>query len=296
MDNKSNIELLFSDSRIPTAAVTTRNGELFGPQLKFFPDGTLESVSILSNGLIVGTAQYWLESGNKFYELYGCPSIPFGVLNRQYIIDYLDVTVCVESSDQPVERWQASSDLSYGLPRHKQAADFFDSTSESEWDQIDPDYCGVHVALWPNGNLAYIGSFDFGAKKTGTTVVFWRSGLVRTVSFWSDDCAIGTRSCFAESGELAAEQNFHQLGSEQGIWVDRFFDWSNQQPFLSRVVVHKDFQVLKSWDAPEITSVLDEASFNRYVDPLYDSLVEMIRVDHTNKWKSGTRVDWSRHF
>lgn len=296
MPDKTNFVPKYSRQQKLRSFHTIRDGKKMGPSFVCYGDGTLRDFDVLSNGLRVGTQFSWLEYGDKREETYYCLRGDAYIV-RTYIVDRLDVIEWPFESTKPISSWEAGYEQENPPPsfQHIDVPILLDPAAESSWCTTDDVGLSDELPRWSNGQVAFLGC-RYGNFPSGAAVTFWENGAVRTVAHWDDDGVIGTRSCFADSGDLIAEQNFFRNGWKSGYWVNRHFTWEEDFPKLSKVEIFQGFELVETLASPIVKNVLDEASFNYECDPLYGRLRRVRYAPSKNQYnqsdESEDLIDW----
>ena len=282
------VEIGFSESGELSQISSLLNKEPFGPKLSFYEDGTLEAVLIEYYNRPVGTNQAWIDNGQKAWECYSSPNLYGATIYRDFSIEFLRL----EDLQPSLRRWRACKEEFFDCARTSEIQGLtllFDANAELELPPIALN-AEQQDAIWLGGRSISGGAIGTDIDRDCATVTFWPNGAVRTVGYWEDDAVIGTRSCFTSEGRLLVEQFFHTSGYRNGNWVNRFFSWHEGAPRLGAIEMYLDFKLHKAIEEPVITSILNEASLNRYVDPLLGQIRELSTVNNT---ESRELVDWT---
>lgn len=276
MLNRTEFVIKYSRKSKVKSFETLRGGNSLGPHFICHADGTLKKFNVIAHQRRVGTEMCWLDTGSKECELYLLCHSERALIYRLYMIDYLGVEDPQSESQAHFARWV--TDFAPVAPNCRETLvrvpELLDPTAESIWCTTEDEGLSDELPRWPNGQIAFLGC-RYGKFPSGAAIAFWENGAVRTAAHWDDDGVLGTRSCFADNGDLAAEQNFFRSGWKTGCWVDRYFAWDNGLPTLSKVNIFKGFELVKTVDSPIVRSVWDEALFNRASDPIYEKLRKM---------------------
>jgi hypothetical protein len=258
---------------------TFRHGQPFGPAFEIRSNGELKEVCVWLNEQPIGTHLSWIDTGEKRCETYFSVNLRDAAIGRDYLTNWLDVWEVSQAVNLcPYDRWStpiaSPTAEQFSEAKYSEVPSLVDAQAELDWCTTAEEGLLEKAPAWPNGQIAFLG-FRYGQLPSGAVITFWENGAVRTAADWGAEGVVGTRSCFSRQGELIGEQNFFRRGWSTGCWVNRFFRWEGASPVLAKVEMYKGFQLAESYIAPRIRTVLDEAFFNRFGDPLYKVLRKM---------------------
>lgn len=110
--------------------------------------------------------------------------------------------------------------------------------------------------------------------RVGQHVAFWKSGIVREVSYWRDGYLVGTKLSFHEDGERNEETFFGEAGSTEGSWVHRTY----VDDSLFSMEVYEDHVMTQKWTTQESIELREELGFDQI---MRDAFVELQEINRT---------------